>query len=67
MKFHSIKMQEINEVLREYWRATYSGQDIDEVSPTFAVYALDRVRRCSFAQTMLKDRRVEEITIIALS
>jgi DNA repair protein RAD50 len=31
IQFHQAKMKEINEVLREYWRATYSGKDIDEV------------------------------------
>ena len=25
-------MKTINEVLREYWRATYKGKDIDEVN-----------------------------------
>ncbi len=31
MHFHTVKMQEINNVLREYWRTTYKGHDIDEV------------------------------------
>jgi len=32
IKYHSLKMANINEVLKEYWRATYRGKDIDEVS-----------------------------------
>lgn len=32
LHFHSIKMREINEVLKEYWRATYRGRDIDEIA-----------------------------------
>jgi len=31
MRFHADKMKQINEVLREYWRSTYQGKDIDEV------------------------------------
>lgn len=31
MRFHFIKMKEINNVLKDYWRSTYKGKDIDEV------------------------------------
>eukprot|EP00457_Paulinella_chromatophora_P000473 gb/GEZN01000473.1/.p1 GENE.gb/GEZN01000473.1/~~gb/GEZN01000473.1/.p1 ORF type:complete len:1372 (-),score=369.19 gb/GEZN01000473.1/:171-4286(-) len=31
MKYHSIKMQEINEALKKYWSETYKGKDIDEI------------------------------------
>jgi len=31
MHFHSIKMKEINETLKEYWRSVYKGSDIDEI------------------------------------
>jgi DNA repair protein RAD50 len=31
MQFHLIKMKEINRVLKDYWRVTYRGKDIDEV------------------------------------
>jgi DNA repair protein RAD50 len=31
MEFHSMKMTEINGVLRDLWRLTYKGTDIDEV------------------------------------
>lgn len=31
MQFHSMRMRDINEVLKEYWRDTYQGNDIDEV------------------------------------
>ena len=28
MQFHSLKMKEINDVLKEYWRVTYKGAAI---------------------------------------
>uniref|UniRef100_A0A7S2TX56 DNA repair protein RAD50 n=1 Tax=Lotharella oceanica TaxID=641309 RepID=A0A7S2TX56_9EUKA len=31
MEFHSAKMAEINEVLRDYWQTTYCGNDIEEI------------------------------------
>ncbi|XP_031725130.1 DNA repair protein RAD50 [Anarrhichthys ocellatus] len=31
MKFHSMKMDEINKIIRELWRNTYRGQDIEYV------------------------------------
>nr|XP_061801475.1 DNA repair protein RAD50-like [Nerophis lumbriciformis] len=31
MRFHSLKMDEINKIIRDYWRSTYRGQDIEYV------------------------------------
>ncbi|CAN9501772.1 unnamed protein product [Ophioblennius macclurei] len=31
MKFHSMKMAEINKIIRDLWRSTYRGQDIEYV------------------------------------
>ncbi|XP_076835840.1 DNA repair protein RAD50 [Brachyhypopomus gauderio] len=31
MKFHSMKMEEINKIIRDLWRSTYRGQDIEYV------------------------------------
>lgn len=31
MKFHSIKMAEINKIIREIWTKTYKGSDIDTI------------------------------------
>ncbi|XP_056265020.1 DNA repair protein RAD50 [Pseudoliparis swirei] len=31
MKFHSMKMTEINKIIRDLWRSTYRGQDIEYV------------------------------------
>lgn len=32
MKFHTLKMEEINRIIDELWRATYQGTDVDTVS-----------------------------------
>ena len=31
MKFHSIKMEEINRIIEELWRKTYQGADVDSI------------------------------------
>ena len=31
MRFHEMKMEEINKTVKEYWQETYQGQDIDTV------------------------------------
>uniref|UniRef100_H3DLI5 RAD50 double strand break repair protein n=1 Tax=Tetraodon nigroviridis TaxID=99883 RepID=H3DLI5_TETNG len=31
MKFHSMKMDEINKIVRDLWRSTYRGQDIEYI------------------------------------
>jgi DNA repair protein RAD50 len=31
MKYHSMKMAEINEIIKELWQKTYRGQDIDTI------------------------------------
>lgn len=32
MRFHSMKMEEINKIIKELWQQTYRGQDIDYIS-----------------------------------
>lgn len=31
MKYHSLKMEEINRILEELWKRTYQGTDVDSV------------------------------------
>ena len=31
MKFHSIKMEEINRIVEEHWKRTYQGTDVDTI------------------------------------
>ncbi|KAI5081778.1 hypothetical protein GOP47_0001521 [Adiantum capillus-veneris] len=32
MRFHSMKMEEINKIIKELWQQTYQGQDIDYIA-----------------------------------
>lgn len=32
MRFHTMKMEEINKIIKELWQQTYRGQDIDYIS-----------------------------------
>lgn len=32
MKYHSLKMEEINRIIEELWRSTYQGTDVDKIS-----------------------------------
>jgi DNA repair protein RAD50 len=32
MRFHTMKMEEINKIIKELWQQTYRGQDIDCIS-----------------------------------
>lgn len=32
MRFHTMKMEEINKIIRELWQQTYRGRDIDYIS-----------------------------------
>jgi DNA repair protein RAD50 len=32
MRYHALKMEEINRELSEFWRAVYNGKDIDEIA-----------------------------------
>ena len=31
MRFHSLKMDEINQILDELWKKTYTGTDVDTI------------------------------------
>lgn len=31
MKYHSIKMDEVNQILEELWKKTYQGTDVDTI------------------------------------
>jgi len=69
MRFHGIKMKEINNVLKEYWRHTYRGKDIDEVKPLFFPFSLFTLSiifvRFTFYLNMSRLRRVGAATTIA--
>ncbi|XP_044520599.1 DNA repair protein RAD50 isoform X1 [Gracilinanus agilis] len=58
MKFHSMKMEEINKIIRDLWRSTYRGQDIEYIeirSDTDEnVTASDKRRNYNYRVVMLK-------------
>jgi len=31
MKYHSLKMEEINHIIEELWKSTYRGTDVDTI------------------------------------
>ncbi|XP_012860001.1 DNA repair protein RAD50 [Echinops telfairi] len=58
MKFHSMKMEEINKIIRELWRNTYRGQDIEYIEirsdADENVSASDKRRNYNYRVVMLK-------------
>ena len=40
MKFHSMKMDEINKIIRDLWRSTYRGQGVSYSYLLFSDYLL---------------------------
>ncbi|XP_022348806.1 DNA repair protein RAD50 isoform X2 [Enhydra lutris kenyoni] len=58
MKFHSMKMEEINKIIRDLWRNTYRGQDIEYIEirsdADENVSASDKRRNYNYRVVMLK-------------
>lgn len=58
MKFHSMKMEEINKIIRDLWRSTYRGQDIEYVEirsdADENVTAADKRRTYNYRVVMIK-------------
>ncbi|XP_074147086.1 DNA repair protein RAD50 isoform X1 [Sminthopsis crassicaudata] len=58
MKFHSMKMEEINKIIRDLWRSTYRGQDIEYIeirSDTDEnISASDKRRNYNYRVVMIK-------------
>lgn len=52
MYFHSLKMQDINDVLREYWSSVYRGKDIDNVYIASDSAVLDARRTYNYRVVM---------------
>jgi DNA repair protein RAD50 len=58
MNFHSAKMEEINEILKDYWRTVYQGQDIDEIYIKSAHVTEDSRRSYTYS-VMMKQGDIE--------
>nr|XP_042706809.1 DNA repair protein RAD50 isoform X2 [Chrysemys picta bellii] len=58
MTFHSMKMEEINKIIRDLWRSTYRGQDIEYVEirsdADENVSASDKRRNYNYRVVMIK-------------
>ncbi|XP_078407239.1 DNA repair protein RAD50 [Cetorhinus maximus] len=58
MKFHSMKMEEINKIIRDLWRSTYRGQDIEYIEirsdADENVSASDKRRNYNYRVVMVK-------------
>ncbi|XP_029439215.1 DNA repair protein RAD50 [Rhinatrema bivittatum] len=58
MKFHSMKMEEINKIIRDLWRSTYRGQDIEYIEirsdADENVSATDKRRTYNYRVVMIK-------------
>ncbi|OCT87781.1 DNA repair protein RAD50 [Xenopus laevis] len=58
MKFHSIKMEEINKIIRDLWCSTYRGQDIEYIEiqsePDEGISAADNRRTYNYRVVMIK-------------
>ncbi|MEE6479393.1 hypothetical protein FKM82_012238 [Ascaphus truei] len=58
MKFHSMKMEEINKIIRDLWRSTYRGQDIECIEirsdADECVSAADKRRTYNYRVVMIK-------------
>ncbi|KAM8972941.1 DNA repair protein RAD50 [Pelodytes ibericus] len=58
MKFHSMKMEEINKIIRDLWRSTYRGQDIEYIEirsdADESVSAADKRRTYNYRVVMIK-------------
>ena len=53
MHYHNIKMKEINEILKDYWRSVYRGKDIDEIYIRSAATS-DRTQRSFTYSVMMR-------------
>ncbi|XP_061473042.1 DNA repair protein RAD50 [Rhineura floridana] len=58
MSFHSMKMEEINKIIRDLWRSTYRGQDIEYIEirsdADENVSASDKRRSYNYRVVMIK-------------
>lgn len=54
MKYHSLKMEEINRILRELWQQTYKGLDIDTIAIKTDVHVTAKMRSYNYRVVMFK-------------
>ena len=54
MKYHSLKMEEINRIIDELWKATYRGTDVDTIMIRSEVEAAKGNRTYNYRVCMVK-------------
>eukprot|EP01126_Amoeba_proteus_P064207 TRINITY_DN8957_c0_g1_i6.p1 TRINITY_DN8957_c0_g1~~TRINITY_DN8957_c0_g1_i6.p1 ORF type:complete len:171 (+),score=39.76 TRINITY_DN8957_c0_g1_i6:456-968(+) len=54
MKYHTLKMSEINKIIKELWETTYKGNDIDSIEIRAEV-AETGTRKYNYRVSMIKD------------
>ena len=59
MHYHTLKMREINDILRDYWRAIYRGTDIDEIYIKSQVETETGKRRAYSYSVMMKQGDID--------
>lgn len=52
MHYHTVKMREINDILKDYWRTVYRGSDIEEIYIKSAVETENKRRNYSYSVMM---------------
>ena len=61
MRFHEMKMEEINKTVKEYWQETYQGQDIDTVEIKADVESSTPNRRSHNYRLVMRHRSQAEL------
>lgn len=54
MRYHAMKMEEINKIIKELWQATYKGNDIDTIEMKSDVETTTNKRTYQYRVVMLK-------------
>eukprot|EP01105_Mastigella_eilhardi_P026007 TRINITY_DN7299_c0_g1_i1.p1 TRINITY_DN7299_c0_g1~~TRINITY_DN7299_c0_g1_i1.p1 ORF type:complete len:1310 (-),score=417.85 TRINITY_DN7299_c0_g1_i1:141-4070(-) len=54
MRYHSLKMEDINKIIRELWQATYRGNDIDTIEIRTEMNEGSKVKSYNYRVVMLK-------------
>lgn len=55
MKYHSLKMEEINKIIAELWATTYRGHDIDAIAIRSDLEGGVSARSFNYRVTMVKN------------
>jgi len=54
MKYHTLKMQEINQIIKELWQTTYKGNDIEAIEMRADIAEAGQRRTYNYRVVMIK-------------